>query len=129
MKNFSEKSKRRNIKKAKKITVSAPAGRQLRRPGGQEGEPAAGAEENGGVFEGAGRGDRTAQDRRRGGGKLFRRPGRISPGSFRQQPFRAGSVGGCAEAPLRRTGSAAGAYGTLYQLEKPIGYHNQAVPV
>ena len=30
---------------------------------------------------------------------------------------------------FRRTGSAAGAYGTLYQLEKPIGYHNQAVPV
>ena len=24
--------------------------------------------------------------------------------------------------------SAAGAYGTLYELEKPIGYHNQAVP-
>ena len=30
---------------------------------------------------------------------------------------------------FRRTGSAAGAYGTLYELEKPIGYHNQAVPV
>lgn len=30
---------------------------------------------------------------------------------------------------FRRTGTSAGAYGTLYELEKPIGYHNQAVPV
>ena len=30
---------------------------------------------------------------------------------------------------FRRTGTSAGAYGTLYELEKPIGYDNQALPV
>ena len=129
MKNFSEKSKRRNIKKAKKSPFRLRQGGISAAREGRKRSPLRGRKKTAACLKGPAeaigqhRIDGAAEESCFAGRAGFLR---VGSGSSRSAP---GVWGGCAEAPLRRTGSAAGAYGTLYELEKPIGYHNQAVPV